>query len=475
MKASPHPHTAPDGFDDAELSRILGAALARGGDFADVFFERREECSLAFEDGVVRTASAGTIGGIGVRVLSGEKTGYAYTEESAPEAVMRAARTAAAIADGGGDVAPIRLAPGRTRDLYRGAMPRIDASPEGKVEWLRRADRAARAVDPRIRRVSVMLNEEVRTIRVVSSAGVVVDDVQPMLVFRVGTVAEDGAIRTQGQGAIAGRRGEEILAGDVPERIGREAAAQAILNLGARPAPAGALPVVLGNAHSGVLLHEAVGHGLEADFNRKGLSRYSGEVGKPVASPLVTVVDDGTIASERGSLNVDDEGNESGETVLIENGVLRGYLHDRLSARLMGLPATGNGRRESYTCAPMPRMTNTFLRPGPHDPEEILRSVKRGIYAVRFGGGQVEIGKGDFMFVTTEAYLIEDGRITAPLRDVSLIGNGPEVMSRVVMLGNDAALSENAWVCGKDGQSVPVGVGMPTVKISSMTVGGTDS
>ncbi len=464
-----------DGFDDAALSRALSEALSRGGDYADLFFERRDEASLALEDGVVRGASAGTRGGVGVRVLAGEKTGYAFTEEVAPESVARAARTAAAIADGGRDVPPIRLSPGPRRDLYRGAEPRIDASPAGKIEWLLRADRAARAVDPRVRGVVVSLDEEVRRVAVVSSAGVIVDDVQPMTTFRVRAVAEDGGRRAPGYDAVAGRRGPELLAGDAPERIGREAARQAVLNLSARPAPAGALPVVLGNAHSGVLLHEAVGHGLEADFNRKGLSRYSGEVGKPVASPLVTVVDDGTIASERGSLNVDDEGNPSGENVLIENGVLRGYLNDRLSARLTGVAATGNGRRESYACAPMPRMTNTFIRPGPHHPEEIIRSVDRGVYAAKFGGGQVEIGKGDFMFVTTEAWLIEDGKLTAPLRDVTLIGNGPEVMSRVVMLGNDAKLSDQTWMCGKDGQQVPVGVGMPTVKISSMTVGGTSA
>jgi TldD protein len=467
--------TLLDGFDDAALTRILGAALAKGGDYADVFFERREECSLSFEDGVVRSASAGTVGGVGVRVLAGEKTGYAFTEERTPESVLHAARTAAAIADSGRDVPAIRLAPGRRRDLYPGALPAVGAPPAGKVDLLRRADRAARDFDPRVRSVAVMLDEEVRRIAIVSSAGMWIDDVQPMLSFRIRAVAEDGGARTAGMESVAGRKGAELLAGDVPERTGREAAKQAVLNLAAKPAPAGALPVVLGSGQSGVLLHEAVGHGLEADFSRKGFSRYSGEVGNSVASPLVTVVDDGTLTSHRGSVNVDDEGNVSGETVLIEDGVLRGYLQDRLSARLMGVAATGNGRRESYACAPMPRMTNTFLRPGPHDPEEIIRSVKRGVYAVRFAGGQVEIGKGDFMFVTTEAYLIEDGKVTAPLRDVTLIGNGPENMSRVVMLGRDASLGEGTWMCGKDGQSVPVGVGMPTVKISSMTVGGTDS
>lgn len=464
-----------DGFDDAALAGAIGEALSRGGDYADLYFEQREAASLTLEDGAVRSASSGSTGGVGVRVLAGERTGYAYTEEFTRESVRHAARTAAAIADGGRDVPPVRLARGPRRDAYRGAAPLVDAAPSAKVPWLQRADRAARAVDPRVRSVIVGLEEEVRSVAVVSSAGVLVEDVQPMTSFRVRVVAEDGARRTQGASSLSGRRGPELLADGAEERVGREAAQQAILNLGARAAPAGAMPVVLASGHSGVLLHEAVGHGLEADFNRKGLSRYSGEVGKPVASPLVTVVDDGSLASERGSVNVDDEGNASGETVLIEGGVLRGYLQDRLSARLMGVAATGNGRRQSYAYAPMPRMTNTFLRPGPHDPEEIIRSVARGIYAVRFAGGQVEIGKGDFMFVTTEAYLIENGRVTAPLRDVTLIGNGPEVMSRVTMLGNDARLSNLTGMCGKDGQSIPVGLGMPTVLISSMTVGGTDA
>ena len=464
-----------EGFDDSVLTRILSAAMGRGGDYADVFFERRDVSSLRLEDGVVRSASAGTTGGVGVRVLSGEKTGYAFTEERTPESVLAAAKTAAAIADDAREVAPLRLAPGTRRDLYGGTVPGVEASPAGKVAWLARADRAARAQDARIRSVIVSLDEEVRSIAIVSSAGVVIDDVQPMTSFRVMAVAAEKGRRTMGTDAISARRGLDLLDGDTPERLARDAASQAIRNLSARPAPAGAMPVVLAAAESGILLHEAVGHGLEADFNRKGLSRYSGQVGRPVASPLVTVVDDGSIASERGSVNVDDEGNPSGETVLIEGGVLRGYLQDRLSARLMGVAATGNGRRESYACVPMPRMTNTFLRPGPHDPQEIIRSVKRGIYAVKFAGGQVEIGKGDFMFGTTEAYLIEDGRLTTPLRDVTLIGNGPEVMSRVDMVGNDAVLSTKTWLCGKDGQNVPVGVGMPTMRISSMTVGGTDA
>jgi len=460
-------------FDDALLGRVLADALARGGDYADVFLEERSESSLSMEDGAIRAASSGSVAGVGLRVLAGERTGYAFTEDCSPEAVHRVARTAAAIADDVRDIAPVEVRARDVRDLYRAEVPLVGSTPVERVRLLERADAAARAVDPRITKVNVTLSEELKTVAVASSDGVRVEDVQPMISFRVSCIAEDGDVRTTGAGADGARRGLELLDGDAPERVGRRAAEQAVRNLSARPAPGGAQTVVLGNAYSGVLLHEAVGHGLEADFNHKGFSRYSGQVGERVASPLVTVVDDGTLSSERGSINVDDEGNVSGSTVLIENGILRGYLHDRLSARVMGVRPTGNGRRESYSCMPMPRMTNTFMLAGEHSAEEIIASVDRGIYAVQFGGGQVEIGKGDFVFAATEAYLIEDGRITAPLRDVTLIGNGPEVMQRVTMAGDDYRISEGMWTCGKDGQSVPVGVGMPTVKISSITVGGT--
>ncbi len=461
-----------DGTDPAALGRVLAVALGRGGDLADVFVEERSEARLVLDDGIVRSASAGTVGGTGVRVLSGERTGYAFTEERAERAVLDAARTAAAIADDPRDVAPVRVTRGRRRDLYRAPEPGDAYSPSQRIALVRRAYEAARAVDPRIVHCVVTLEEQVRRITIASSVGVVVDDVQPMTSLRVRCVAEEGGVRTTGNAAWSARRALADLDATLPEDEARSAALQAVGNLAARPAPSGAFPVVLGNAWSGVLLHEAVGHGLEADFNRKGLSRYSGQIGERVASPLVTVIDDGTRAGSRGSLNVDDEGHVSGRSVLIENGILRGYLHDRLSARVMGAEPTGNGRRESYACVPMPRMTDTLMPAGGHDPEEIIRSVERGVYAVRFGGGQVEIGKGDFVFAATEAYLIEGGRVTAPLRDVTLIGNGPEVMSRVTMVGTDFGFSDSAWMCGKDGQSVPVGVGMPTVKISSLTVGG---
>ena len=457
-------------FDDATLARILGEALSTGGDFADVFFERREERSLALEDGRVRMASAGTVGGVGVRVLCGERTGSAYTEVADVASVLRAARTAGAIARGGGSASPVRVVRRPVSDLYRIGRGGDDVASAERVRLLEDADRACRAVDPRIRSVNVHLSEEVRTVAVVTSAGVLVEDVQPMVSLKVFAVAEENGLRTRGTGANSARQGLELLAEGTAARLGDEAGRQAVAKLSARPAPAGPMPVVLASGHSGILLHEAVGHGLEADFNRKNFSRYSGQVGREVASPLVTVVDDGTMLSRRGSLNVDDEGQPSGRTVLIENGILRGYMQDRLSADLLGAPTTGNGRRQSYA-----HVTNTVMAPGPHDPEEIVRSVDRGIYAVRFGGGQVEIGKGDFMFLAVEAYLIEGGRITAPLRDLTLIGNGPEVMSRVEMVGNDLQLSEGTWTCGKDGQSVPVGVGMPTVKISRVTVGGSAS
>jgi TldD protein len=460
-------------FDRDLIGRVLADALSRGGDYADVFFEERAESSLQMEDGTIRSASNGSVAGIGVRVLAGERTGYAFTEDCTPEALHRVARTAAAIADEVRDVAPVAVNDRTVRDLYRPSVPLVGASLSERVKLMERADAAARAVDERIRKVNVSLNEEMKTVAVASSDGVLVEDAQPMISFRVMCIAEDGELRTTGTSGDGARRGLELMDGDAPERIGRLAAEQAVRNLSAKPAPGGPQTVVLGNAYSGVLLHEAVGHGLEADFNHKGFSRYSGQIGERVASPLVTVVDDGTIANERGSINVDDEGNVSGSSVLIEDGILRGYLHDRLSARVMNVAPTGNGRRESYSCMPMPRMTNTFMLAGEHSPEEIIGSVERGIYAVHFGGGQVEIGKGDFVFAATEAYLIEDGKITSPLRDVTLIGNGPEVMQKVTMAGNDYRISEGMWTCGKDGQSVPVGVGMPTVKISSITVGGT--
>lgn len=471
----PFPPLAADFPVDAPLlERLLSEALSRGGDYADLYFERREEAGLTMEQDVLREATAGVVAGMGVRVLSGERTGYAYTEDLSAESMARAARTAALVAAGSGGEAAVRVTERPVKDLYPVERPAAAAAVAERVEYLRRASAAARSHDPRVARVVVSLRDEVKTVALATSDGGLFRDRQPMLMFRVSVVAEEaGRGRTQGGEGGGGRVGLEYFSRRAPEELAREAARRAVLALGAAAAPAGPMPVVLGPGYSGILLHEAVGHPLEADFNRKGLSRYSKQMGRVVASPLCTVVDDGTVASSRGSLNVDDEGNPTTPTTLIEKGVLVGYMQDRLSARLTGVPATGNGRRESYAHPPMPRMTNTYLPAGPHSREEILASVKRGVYAASFSGGQVDISKGDFVFSVTEAYLIEDGEITAPLRGVTLIGNGPDVMGRIEMVGNDFRLSDGMWTCGKNGQSVPVGVGLPTVKISSITVGGT--
>ncbi|NUN53557.1 MAG: metalloprotease TldD [Planctomycetaceae bacterium] len=460
--------------DRTLLERLLAEAMSRGADFADLYFEHRAEAGLSMEEDLLREAVAGVVSGMGVRVLSGERTGYAYTEDLTPEAMARAARTAALVAAGAGAEASVNVSEGPVKDLYPVERP-VEGMPlRDRVDFLRRASAAARARDPRVSRVMVTMRDEVKTVAVATSDGGLFRDRQPMLMFRVGVVAEEaGKGRTTAGDGGGGRVGLEYFARRTPEEIGGEAARRAVLALDAEAAPAGPMPVVLGPGYSGILLHEAVGHPLEADFNRKGLSRYSKQMGQVVASPLCTVVDDGTVASSRGSLNVDDEGNPTSPTVLIDRGVLVGYMQDRLSARLTGARATGNGRRQSYAHPPMPRMTNTYLPAGPHDPEEILRSVKRGVYAASFSGGQVDISKGDFVFSATEAYLIEDGAITKPLRGVTLVGNGPDVMGRVEMVGSDFRFSDGMWTCGKNGQSVPVGVGLPTVKISSITVGGT--
>ncbi len=461
-------------FDRTVLERLLGEALSRGGDFADLYFEHRAEAGLTLEEDLLREATAGVVAGMGVRVLSGERTGYAYTEDLVPESMARAARTAALVAAGTGEEAVLGVSEKPVKDLYPVRRPAGEVPLAERVEFLRRASAAARSHDARVARVIVALRDEVKTVAVVTSDGGLYRDRQPMLMFRVSVIAEEaGKGRNVASEGGGGRVGLEYFEGRSPEEIGREAARKAVLALGAAEAPAGPLPVVLGPGWSGILLHEAVGHPLEADFNRKGLSRYSRKIGQKVASPLCTVVDDGTVASSRGSLNVDDEGNPTAPTTLIRDGVLVGYMQDRLSARLTGARATGNGRRESYAHPPMPRMTNTYLAAGPHDPEEILRSVRRGVYAASFSGGQVDISKGDFVFSVTEAWLIEDGRKTRPLRGVTLIGNGPDIMNGVEMVGNDFRFSDGVGTCGKNGQMVPVGVGLPTVKIASITVGGT--
>jgi TldD protein len=467
---------APGGVSviDAALGeRLLSIALGRGGDYADLFFEYRAAGGFVFDEGILKTASRGVSMGLGVRVLKGDATGYAYVERLDWEAMKRAAETAAQIAGGGGAGAPV---PAQIREgarRYDLEQVTLDVPGPDKRRLLERAAAEAHAYDPRIVKVEASFSEEIREILVITSNGWLVRDAQPLVRFGVRAIAERDGKRQEGSSGGGGRTGIGYFEGKSPEWHAREAARQAITMLDAVEAPAGQMEVVLAPGDSGILLHEAVGHGLEADFNRKGTSNYSGKMGGAVASDLCTVVDDPTLVQSRGSINIDDEGNEPRRSVLIEKGALVGYMHDSLSAKHFGLDPSGNGRRESFACAPMPRMTNTILLAGPHEPDEILKSVKRGVYAKKFGGGQVDIANGDFVFSLTESYLVEDGKITAPLKGVNLIGNGPDVLRRVTMLGDDVEVSDGIWTCGKDGQSVPVGVGCPTMKIASITVGGT--
>ncbi|MBM4360497.1 MAG: metalloprotease TldD [Deltaproteobacteria bacterium] len=461
------------GIDAATCDRILAVALAHGGDYADLFFEYQTAAGFGFDEGILKTASRGTSMGLGVRVQKGDATGYAYTEDLDLEAMRRAAETAARIASGGGSVTSVKVATRALPHRYDLEAHSIEQPALDKRALLERASLAALAADPMIVRAEASFTEGVREVLIATSDGRLCFDVQPMIRFSVRAVAEQKGKRQAGSSGGGGRMSMGYFAHRSPEWHAKEAARRAIAMLDAEEAPAGQMPVVLAPGDSGILLHEAVGHGLEADFNRKGTSRYAGQIGQQVASELCTVVDDATLLQSRGTINVDDEGNEPSKSVLIENGKLVGYMHDRMSARHYGIESTGNGRRESYASTAMPRMTNTILLAGPHDPEEIVRSVKKGIYATSFGGGQVDISNGDFVFSLTESYFIEDGRLTRPVKDVNLIGNGPEVLTRVSMLGNDVSISDGIWTCGKDGQSVPVGVGCPTVKIDEITVGGT--
>jgi TldD protein len=461
------------GIDAAVCRRLLAIALENGGDYADLFFEYRAGGGLMLDEGILKSASRGVSMGLGVRVLRGEATGYAYVEDLGWDAMARAARTASQISRGGGTGRTIELHAADVPRRYDLPVPSIDSSGEGKRDLLERASRAALAFDPAIIKAEVSLAEEVREILVAASDGRLVHDVQPLFRFGVRAIAEKGDKRQEGSSGGGGRVTLGYFSDSSPEHHAGVAARQAMTMLDAREAPAGQFEVVLAPGDSGILLHEAVGHGLEADFNRKATSNYTGKIGQTVASVLCSVVDDATLVQSRGTINVDDEGNEPERTVLIDRGVLRGYMHDRLSATHYHVPPTGNGRRQSFSCHPLPRMTNTILLAGPHDPDEILKTVKYGIFAKKFGGGQVDISNGDFVFALTESYLIEDGVLTAPLKGVNLIGNGPETLRDVVMLGHDVTVADGIWTCGKDGQSVPVGVGCPTIKISKITVGGT--
>lgn len=462
-------------LDENALEQTIGSAIASRADYADLYFEFRTSEAFSLEEGIVKKAAKNVSQGAGVRVVAGDKTGCAHTDDVTIDALRVATQAARAIAEGGGPCEPVAVRGARpTHDLYALERPPLDTGLDEKIALLNQIDVAARRHDSRITNVMASLGVEQKIILVVNSAGVIVGDVQPLVRLSVTCIAEDKGLRQHGTSGGGGRVEFSFLTEDDRYlRFVRTAADQALRNLHAIDAPAGTMPVVLGPGWPGVLLHEAVGHGLEGDFNRKQVSAFSGRIGERVASPLCTVVDDGTIANRRGSLNCDDEGTPTGRTVLIENGILRGYLQDTLNARLMGTKPTGNGRRESFAHMPMPRMTNTFMLAGESAPEDIVKSVSKGLYAASFGGGQVDITNGKFVFSATEAYLIEDGKITEPVKGATLIGNGPDALTRVSMVGNDLALDEGIGTCGKDGQSVPVGVGLPTIRIDSMTVGGT--
>jgi TldD protein len=456
------------------LDHLLGSALRGRVEDADIYLEYRINEELVIEESTIKKASRHVSQGAGVRAQAGTRTGYAHTDDISIRNLEEAAHQARAIADRASASAVMAVPGGRPHDLYRLAEPPISADLGRKVDLLKRIDEAARAADPRVRQVIASVTSEDLVMLIVTAAGLAVGDVRPLTRLNVTVIAEDNGKREIGTFGGGGRVAfDYFLEEDRWKRFATEAARQATLKLTAIDAPAGTMTVVLGPGWPGILLHEAVGHGLEGDFNRKGVSAFAGRLGQPVASALVTVVDDGTIPNRRGSLNVDDEGTPTGRTVLIEKGVLRGYMQDKLNARLMGMPATGNGRRESFAHPPLPRMTNTFMLAGEDDPEEILRSVDHGLYAVAFGGGQVDITSGKFVFSASEAYLIEDGRVTAPVKGATLIGNGPEALTRVSRVGRDLKLDEGIGTCGKDGQSVPVGVGVPTIRIDGMTVGGT--
>jgi TldD protein len=462
------------GITQNNLQTYLGEALSAGGEYADLYFEYQTTTSIILDESIVKSASQGISAGCGVRVLAGERTGYAYTDDLAPEKILRAARTAALIARGPAQQPIQGFKEKHSHQLYQVSSPSVDAEITAKLDLLKRADKACREYDPRIVQVRASYADELRQILVVGSDGTFATDVQPLARFSLICIAKSGPNSARGVSGGGGRVDMNyFLTEKTPEFFAKEAARQGIIQLDAREAPAGEMEVVLGPGWPGILLHEAIGHGLEADFNRKGTSAFNGLIGKRVASEKCTVVDNGTLPSRRGSINVDDEGSPTQETVLIEKGILKGYLSDKLSSKLMGMPDTGNGRRESYEHIPMPRMTNTYMLAGQDSPEDIVRSVKRGVFAVNFGGGQVDITNGKFVFSASEAYLIENGQVTAPLKNCTLIGNGPDALTKVSMVGNDLQLDEGVGTCGKDGQSVPVGVGIPTLKLDSMTVGGT--
>ncbi len=472
----------PYELDPATLARVFAALGERKVDYADLYFQYSRSEGWSLEEGIVKSGSFAIDQGVGVRALSGEKTAFAYSDEISPAALQDAARATRAIARAGQSRrTPVRWTGARLpraraglpAPLYQALDPIASLGSADKVALLEKLERMCRALDPRVSQVMANLGAEYEVVLIARSDGVLAADVRPLVRLSLHVIAEQNGRRESGSGGGGGRTGIEYFSDAVLKDYAEHAVSQALINLEADAAPAGTMTVVLGPGWPGVLLHEAIGHGLEGDFNRKGSSAFAGRLGERVAAPGVTVVDDGTIANRRGSLTVDDEGNPTQRTVLIEDGVLRGYLQDSLNARLMKMPLTGNGRRESFAHLTLPRMTNTYMLAGPYEPLEIIASVKKGLYAVNFAGGQVDITNGKFVFSASEAYLIEDGKVTRPVKGATLIGNGPDVLTRVAMVGNDMQLDSGIGTCGKEGQSVPVGVGQPTLRIDGLTVGGT--
>ena len=460
------------GVDKTMLQGAFEKALSRGGEWAELFFEHRVGNHLGLEDGAVNRAYTSVSLGVGVRVVRGDQTGYAYTEELTHKAVYEAAATAAVVADGPARDVPTAFAVQSLPRRYETKVPWATVGVVEKMPILTRVNERAFAADPRIVKVRVGFSDSSGAVFVVESTGKTSFDRQPMARLNLSCTAEDGDRRESNGHNLAGREGFEFFSDARVEGLTDSAVNRTLFLFDATSAPAGTLPVVLGAGSSGILLHEAIGHGMEADFNRKGISVYSDKLNTSIAPKDITIVDDGTQPSARGSINVDDEGVEGQRTVLVENGVLRTYMHDRISAKHYGLEPTGNGRRQSFRHVPLPRMRNTYMMPGPYSPEEIIGSVERGIYAETFTNGQVMIGAGDFTFYIKTGYLIEDGKLTRPIKDTNIIGNGPEVLTNTDMVGNDFKFDDGGWVCGKDGQSVPVSLGMPTVRVSAITVGG---
>ncbi len=471
-----HTILEPTGLVEHDLDRLLGQLSSTALDAADIYFQSSRLQSWVLEDGIIKEGSFSIEQGVGFRAISGEKTGFAYSDDLRFPALSNAAGAARAIARGGSE-GRVKLAGSvLPRSLYAPLNPLESLADQDKVALLKRVDEAARALDPRVKEVMASVVAVQDTVMVVAADGTLAADIRPLVRLSVSVIAEQDGRREQG-GSGGGARADLgwFLVEDRALGFAREAVRLALTNLEAQPAPAGTMTVVLGSGWPGVLLHEAIGHGLEGDFNRKGTSAFAGRMGQRVASPGVTVVDDGTLPGRRGSLNMDDEGTPTQCTTLIEDGILVGFMQDKLNARLMGVASTGNGRRESYAHLPMPRMTNTYMLAGDRDPAEIIASVERGLYAVNFGGGQVDITSGKFVFSASEAYLIENGRVGHPVKGATLIGNGPDVLTRVSMIGNDLALDQGVGTCGKEGQSVPVGVGQPTLRVDGLTVGGTSA